>query len=484
MPAMPDPSNRPPNLIVIMTDQWRADHVGWAGHGYALTPNLDSLAARGATFSQAITVNPICMPARGAFLTGRYCRQIGALAMSGDLDPQHPTFPRALQGAGYLTAAIGKLHLLQGWPWNTPPSHGHDLIALEPQMRRYGFDHVWEVSGKQLARNNRCRYTEHLRARGHLDAYRAYVAQCGPNATRFNDERFNGAPFPFPAEDYIDHVIAAEVLRWIDEDAPTDRPFCLYLSFCGPHPPFDPPAGYLDAESSRPDAPSAFDGSPTQAAVARAYRAMIRLLDDQIGAVLGRLQARGLSDRTVVAFTSDHGEMLGERGLTQKQQPFDASVRIPLLIADPRSPSPQRCEAPVELTDLAATLLDYAGLDPQAALSRSWPAFNDHIPARSLRPFVAGDAGDPRAFAFAECNNRWQLLRSAEWAYLRWLDSSTPEQPYRESLYHLPSDPGQHTDLAGDPAHLATLALCRRHLDHRLIAQPPAQTSWAPLSAV
>jgi arylsulfatase len=468
-----------------MTDQWRADHVGWAGTNFVATPHLDALAARGTTFSQAITVNPICLPARCAMLTGRYTRQIGTLAMSGDLDPQHPTFPRALQTAGYHTAAIGKLHLLQGWPWHTGHDAGHDLIALEPEMRRYGFDSVWEVSGKQLVRQNRCRYREHLSRTGQLEAYRAYVDACGPNSTRFEDESFDGGAFPFPEEYYIDHVIGREAQRWLEHDAPSDRPFCLFLSFCGPHPPYDAPARYLEMEAARADAPTGFDHTPRQAAVARAYRAMIRLLDEQIGRVVEVLKERDLVDQTVIAFTSDHGDMLGDRGLSQKQQPYAASVRIPLLITDGRAPACQRSPALAELPDLAATLLDYAGLDPGAALSRSWPAFNDRVPARSLRPFIACDgptscADTLREFGFAECNNRWQLLRSAEWSYVRWLDESTPTRPYRESLYALAHDPGETQDLAADPAHADILQRCRHHLDHRLIQYPPAQTSWAP----
>lgn len=122
------PTNPPLNILLILTDQLRPDAVGFGPDGRFATPNIDRIAA-GSVFAACQTVNPLCQPARTALLTGKYTHQIGLRAMSGDLSPQHPTFPRALRDAGYHTAAVGKLHYLQTWPWGTGPGEGNDLTA-------------------------------------------------------------------------------------------------------------------------------------------------------------------------------------------------------------------------------------------------------------------------------------------------------------------------------------------------------------------
>ena len=160
---------KPKNILLLMTDQHRTDHVGFHPRAKMATPNIDRIA-EGIGFTHCITVNPVCTPARTAMLTGKYSRQIGMLAMGGDLSLEHPTYPRALQKAGYYTAAIGKLHYLQTWPWSTPRGKGLNLVKLKEEIKKFGFDHLWESSGKQLALRNYCDYCDHLQKKNLLDA--------------------------------------------------------------------------------------------------------------------------------------------------------------------------------------------------------------------------------------------------------------------------------------------------------------------------
>lgn len=473
-----------PNIILLMTDQQRSDHVGWAADSRMATPNLDRLAATGTAFTRAITTNPICTPARSCLMTGKYSHQIGMVAMSGDLSLQHPTYARALQRAGYWTAGVGKFHLLQGWPWKTPRGKGHPLTEMRDSMRQFGFDHLWEAAGKQLAMKNYCDYAAHLDSRGMLEAYRDHIDRSGPNTPQASKTQFDGSPWPLAEEDYVDNVIGDRVLDAIDQ-RPGDRPFYLFASFCGPHKPYDPPRSWLERfelEEVDDFLPGEF---PLDAAtkarlykLRRAYKAMIALIDYQVGRIIERLDQAGLRDNTVILFTCDHGEMLGDRGRLSKQAPWRQSVQIPTMIHDPRTPTKRVCDRPIEITDLTATILDLAGLDSRKALSKPWPAFHDRVPCRSLLPVVRGEVQGVRDWAFAECNGLWQMMESASFKYIRWIGLADGKST--ESLYHIESDPGEQIDLAKDPAYRGTLEEARTALTTLLNYTQPAQLSWAP----
>lgn len=159
-------TKHPYNIVLLMTDQHRADRVGFLPDSRMATSNIDRLAGS-VGFSNCVTVNPICTPARTALLTGKYTHQIGTLSMSGDLSREHPTYLHALQNGGYWTAGVGKFHWMQGWPWHTERGKGHDLVALKDEVKKYGLDYVWEMSGKQLAVKNYCDYCEYLQSKGY-----------------------------------------------------------------------------------------------------------------------------------------------------------------------------------------------------------------------------------------------------------------------------------------------------------------------------
>ncbi len=482
------PAAQPLNIILLMTDQHRADHVGFLPGARLATPHLDRLA-ESVGFSNCQTVNPICTPARAALLTGKYTHQIGMLSMSGDLSLQHPTYPRALQRAGYWTAGVGKFHWLQGWPWGTARGQGHDLVALRPRIQEYGFDHVWESAGKQLALRNYCDYGAYLREHGLLERFRDHVEACGPNVQDPAKTRFTGDPWPFAEEHYVDHVTGREIRRAIAA-RPAGKPFFLFGSFCGPHKPYDPPRSFLErfplAEEDNflPGAPALTPEVKQRLyRLRRAYQAMIAVIDAEVGLILDQLAREGLLDSTVLLFTSDHGEMLGDHARLSKQQPWRQSVTVPTAIRHPAYLGRRVCPAPIELTDLTATILDLAGLDPQQALRKNWPAFHDRVPCRSLLPVVRGEATSVRDAAFAECNGQWQLLQSAGWKYIRYLGGLGGQPPPREELYDLARDPGEQHDRAADPVCRDVLAELREARVRLLDATPPAQLGWAPFAA-
>jgi choline-sulfatase len=439
-------------------------------------------------FTGCTTVNPVCTPARSALLTGKYAHQIGMLNMSGDLSPLHPTYPKALQKAGYRTYGIGKFHWLQGWKWGTPPGRGHPLFSMKEQMKRFGFDEIREAAGKQLALQNHCDYCEDLERKGLLSAYREFVRSCGSYPRLAGPKMGGVVPFPFAEENYMDRWIADQIIDAVDR-RPKDAPFFIFGSFVGPHPPYDPPAAYLekvpyeevdDFIVGEGETPLSEEVKSKLYELRRAYKAMILYLDDQIGRILAKLEDDGLLDETVILFTSDHGEMLGDHGRMQKGSPYRSSLHVPAAIRHPDYLDRRLNDTPVEIIDFAATILEIAGLDPQRELSLDWPAFHDSVPCRSLLKIVEGKAERVRDFAFAECDAAWQMVRSDRYKYVRYCHYKQADQ-VEEQLFDLETDPDETVNRIADP-HLADVARqLRRQRELVMDMTPPAQLRWAPL---
>ncbi|MGC9453158.1 MAG: sulfatase family protein [Oceanipulchritudo sp.] len=475
---------KPPNILLLMADQLRADHLGWSPRSRMATPHFDRIA-EGTAFTRCVTANPICSPARSALLTGRYTHQIGMLAMSGDLSREIPTYPQALQRAGYTTAGIGKFHWLQTWPWGTPRGQGVDLVAHEAEIKEYGFDHIWEASGKQLSVQNYCHYCRHLEQKGLLEDFRDHVLSRGKNNNEAKHVEFSGEPWPLPEEDYPDIVITDQLLDWLDRQD-GEEPFFLFGSWLSPHQPHDPPRRYLDQipYEEVDDFVHGEDQEPMDETtkkrmwkLRRSYKAMVRLLDDQMGRIFAKLEERGLLDNTVILFVSDHGEMLGDHGRFQKSIHWHQSTVVPCAIRHPENLMGRKVTTPVDLTDLTATILDLAGLDPRQALAKDWPRFNNVIPGNSLLPCVRGEADRIRDYAFSECQGEWSMIHSDRFSYVRYHDGAPDEK--RELLFDLQADPDERHNLATDPAFSDQLTWHRARLFHILETTPPCQTRWA-----
>lgn len=478
--------NKAKNILLLMTDQHRLDYVSFSGSSKIQTPNIDRIA-ESVGFTCCQSVNPVCTPARTALITGKYSHQIAMLSMSGDLSLQHPTFMQALQRAGYHTSGIGKFHYLQTWAWNTPRGKGLNLVELKDKIGKYGYDYIWQTSGKQQARRNYCDYCKHLDDKGLLEEYRDFVESSGPNyhyPDQKPDKDFE--PWPLPDEDYIDILTADKIIEAIEKKHP-EKPFFLFGSFCSPHKPYDPPQKYLDmVEYEKKDdfipGDKEINGEDKKRLYRKrhAYKAMIALLDDQFGRILQALEKNGLLEDTVILFTADHGEMLGDHFRVQKSIYWKESVTIPAAIRHPDYLSNKINGSPVEIIDIAATILDIAGIDPQKALSKPWPAFNNIVPARSLMPVVRGEKAAVRDFAFSECEGSWQMIRTENWKYVRHLKYTDPDS-VGEEFYDLELDPDETKNLIGETMYSGAIAWCRRRRDYIMDSTPPAQTAWAPL---
>ena len=232
---------------------------------------------------------------------------------------------------------------------------------------------------------------------------------------------------------------------------------------------------------------------------------MLRLIDDQIGLTLDLLRSRNMLEDTLVIFTSDHGDMLGDHYMIQKGVPWRGSCEIPLAMHLPHARPIGTCTAPVELTDVTATILDYAALSPRQALSRSWPAYNDVIPCRSLLPILRGEAERVRDYAFAESDfteersgdttceqvmekrgegrsNAWQMIVTNEDKYIKYLGYTQPGELHEE-YYRLDADPNELHNCIDQEQWAAQVKLARERLQFVCDHTPTAQLTWAKVNA-
>jgi arylsulfatase A-like enzyme len=469
-----------PNIILILTDQLRQDYMGLYHKKKILTPNIDALCGQH-VFTRCTSVNPVCMPTRTAMLTGRYTRQLGTVSMSGDLAQDIPTFPQALQRAGYHTIGVGKFHYLQAWDWNTPRGGGHNLQELRPQFHEWGFDEVWQVCGKSQLTRNYCDYAAILDRAGILEAYRDDVDARGHNCSDAEKEAVDCSAYRFDPDLYVDRVIGDKALEYL-EKRPRNQPFFSKISFCGPHPPYDPPAESLakfEREETDDFIPNESPLSPARKQVQyrkrRAYKAMIHEIDQQVGRIREYLEREGLLENTVILFSSDHGEMMGDHGLSQKTSPFWQASRVPLYIRVPWQSGQKIHNCLVENIDITGTILDAAGLDPVEALARAWPAAQASIPAKSLLPVIAGQRSIHRDFIFSESYHLWEMIESGKFKYVRKLPWSGAEG---DLLYDLEADPDEQTDLANHPEYKEILEQARNRRMAIHDQYPVCQTRW------
>ncbi len=440
-----------PNLLFVYADQHRADVLGCAGNEVVATPNLDRLAADGVRFESAWTESPICQPARASLLTGRYPSNHGVLGnFAGDCRPEWDTFPRRLQEAGYTTASVGKTHY-SAWPVGAEPD------AQPPSdewIGSFGFDHVVEEFDRYVHVGDgwETPYMAFLRAHGALAPYQDAIRA----NFRGTDRHWNGVTSPLPQALDLTCFLADEAQRWIGAQR-GDRPWFLQLSFVQPHVPLmgDPEwaAYYADAAIDR-TAP-AVPQHTTEAwadhlgllrghshadlltddfvlAGARQYYAMVSLIDQRVGDLLGQLDSDGVLDNTWIVYSSDHGEMLGDHGLMAKMNFYRSSVRVPLIVRPPGGVDGRVERTPVQGFDVAATVLDVAGADALA-----------DAPARSLAPFVVGKDAEERSHVVSMIRMRpglptWQAVTDGQWRATFNADTGEASE-----LFDLTADPDE-----------------------------------------
>lgn len=433
-----------PNILLIMDDQHRWDYLGSMGGEFINTPVLDRLARNGMQFSTCTTNSPVCAPARIALATGMQPHRLGALSNKAMLPARAKTYYQRLRNNNYYVGCVGKLDLAK-------PHSYHGRQGDRPCTYKWGFTHPLECEGKGQAGKSkmpRGPYTFFLHEQGLLREFvRDFAAR---KTTNCHDS-------VLPTEAFHDVFIGREAVKWIQK-IPSDFPWHLFVSFTGPHNPFDPPKKYADRYrgSEMPEPiPFILEGKPLRlkernltvnmskeeiADTRRQYCASIELIDSQIGEILAALKARGMHENTYVIFASDHGEMLGDFGAYLKQMPYEAALRVPLIIAGPGIEPGSRSDEPVELIDVNATVCELAGLRPQP-----------NIDAESLLPVLQGETKLHREDAISGISE-FRLIRTKSHKYVR-------NKGDVDELYDLNADPLEMTNIASrNPALVRELS--------------------------
>ncbi len=432
------------NFLVIMSDEHQGRALGCAGHGLVRTPNLDRLAARGTRFTDAYTPSPICVPARAAFAAGRPVHETRLWDNAMPYAGEPKGWGHALQDGGVPVESIGKLHYRRD---EDPAGFDREHI---PMQVAGGTGMVWAS----------------IRAEGERVSMpvRMLGDHIGPGTSKYTE---------------YDSAIVGRTAEWFaDRRASADeRPWCLYVGFVAPHFPLVVPREFFDmyppeslpevklhpsdGHARHPwvekqtfvtDSENQFRDPGERLAAMSAYFGLCSWLDHNVGLVLDALEAEGFGQNTTVAYTSDHGDNVGARGLWGKSNLYQESVHVPLIIAGPGIAAGE-CGTPVDLLDLAATIPDHFG-QPFGGAGRPLTRIAEEPDDRD-RPIISQyHAVGAVSGAFMLRKGRWKLNHYVGFP---------PE------LFDLESDPEELNDLADDPGHVAALsameAELRRHLD-------------------
>jgi len=427
-----------PNVLLITTDHWPAALLGCAGHPTIQTPTLDELARSGTRFTNAYAECPVCIPARRTLVTGQTPRAHGLRTMGRGGMPPVTTLAQAFRDAGYQAYAAGKLH-------------------VDPQRDRIGFDDVI------LCEEGR---------RGVLDDYELFLGDEGYPGQQFlhgmGNNQYVARPWHLPEYTHVTNWLTRQMARTIQRRDPT-RPSFWYLAYTHPHPPLAPLQAYLDlyrdvaidepfcGEWAKNDA---WGAHPTEArffnaaqvrAARRAFYALATHIDHQLRVVLGTLQEEGLLDNTILLFSSDHGDMLGNHNLWRKGVFYENSANIPMILlgahGDERVGVGQVDDRLTGWQDVMPTLCDLAGVPiPDTVEGVS-------LASQKRREFFYGEYG--------EGTRATRMLRDERFKLIYYPAGN------RVQLFDLRDDPQEMADLSA----VAEYSAIRERLTTRLIAE-------------
>ena len=486
--------------MVLCTDQQRADSLGCYGNALARTPGIDAVAARGMCFDNHLTPNQICSPSRGTMITGLYPRHHGMTTNGRTIHDGIATLPGLLSRAGYDTHAVGKLHLqpiMADVSLEFPESVPFWKAGLGAGWKGpyFGYDTVEFMIGESLLATEGGHHAQWLHAY-HPEVVTLYQPEAALERPPADlDEAWTSA---VPDALHYNTWIADRAVAFLDRAEP---PFMLFVSTPDPHHPFSPPRPWADlfdpAAMPAPrvvpgelermpgyvrthlrtdwidnDAPPVEQGGMTvtdtisQASLGRAValtRGMEAQIDHQLGRVLAKLDAMGLTGETVVVFTSDHGEFLGNHGLLHKgPPPYGDLCRVSFVMAGPGVPEGARTTAPSSHLDLMPTLLELAGVGGEGS-GRDGRSLVPVLQGRDLerheRFLEYHPRLDARVYNHSIVTDRWRLtlypLGEPGWG----------------ELFDLEADPGEHENLFDDPACQSV----RSRLAERLVSCFPAE---------
>jgi len=495
------------NILWIMCDQLRWDYLSCTGHPSLETPNIDWLAQNGVRFSNAYAQSPICGPSRMSYYTGRYVSTHGSTANDWPLNVGEQTLGDHLGQLGMRTVLCGKTHM-------TADVEGMRRLGIDPtskigaRVAECGFE-IWDRhDGLYPEPAPDQPYQNYLAAKGY-DAENPWH----DNANSGRDESgavrsgwfLKNARFAaeIEAEDSETPYIVDRSIEFIDQVG--DTPWLLHCSFIKPHWPLVAPPPYNNMYGAGDIIPPVrseqerTDPHPVYAAYMRhdesrsysndtvrntsipVYMGLIKQIDDEVGRLIDYLRDTGRLETTMIVFSSDHGDYLGDHWLGEKDMFHDPAVKVPLIIFDPDAASDttraSTCDALVEAIDLAPTFVDYAG-----GMSL------DHVlEGRSLMPFLHGKAPvDWRNAVFSEYdyvrkptstalgqgfrNSRLYMVRTPRWKCIF-------APPFRPMLFDLMNDPDELVDLGSSPPAGTIEGLREKLLDWSLnLARSPTAT--------
>jgi choline-sulfatase len=441
-------SRRSPNIVFLLADDLRPDMIHALGNDQIDTPHLDALARRGTAFTRALAAYPLCVPSRAEMLTGRSAFRNGVFPNhSNRLDESLVLWPHALRKAGYRTCYVGK------WHTSGRPSHR-------------GYD---EARG--LFASGGGETTVLMDDQGQpVTGYRGWAFQTDDGA--IDKEQEVGLT---PG---IDRKFADAAIEFIRSRP--KQPFFLHVNFTGPHDPlFLPPGMDGKHDPARMPLPKNFlpehpfdHGNlrgrderlwpwPRTEQTVRAglalYYAVVAHLDQQVGHILSTLEETGQLENTLVIFASDHGLAIGSHGLRGKQNMYEHTINVPLLIAGPGVPQDRRCAAQVYLRELYPTTCELAGVSIPST-----------VEAESFAAVLRGEKDVHHEYAFAYFTDTQRMVRGDRWklVYYPHLD--------REQLFDLRNDPDERDNLADESNHAEVQADFRRKLERwrRSVSDP------------
>jgi arylsulfatase A-like enzyme len=486
------------NILFIMYDQLRFDYLSCAGHPHLQTPNFDRVAAMGVRFTNAYCQSPVCGASRMSFYTGRYASSHGAQWNGFPLRVGEMTLGDHLRDAGMDAWLIGKTHM-------KPDASGMARLGLDPgsiigaRQAECGFDvwvrddGLWGAGPDGFYDEKRSPYNEYLKSRGYdgENPWADYANAGVEDGEIASGWMFRNADKPanIREEDSETPWLTDRTLAFIAE---AKTPWCAHVSYIKPHWPYIVPAPYhamygpdtvpaaRRAQVERDDPhpvygafmgnriAAAFQRDDVRAKVIPAYMGLIKQCDDQLGRILDQLEATGALADTMIVLTSDHGDYLGDHWLGEKDLFHDPSVKIPMIVHDPRPQADatrgSTCDALVEAIDLAPTFIEAAG-----------GAVPDHIvEGRSLLPWLRGETPEWRAVAISEYDYSVTPMRDVVGVTNR--DARLfmvfdgrfklihAEGGLRPMLFDLAEDPDEFHDLAKGGAHTDVIARLSGHL--------------------
>jgi len=461
-----------PNVLLICADHWAAEHLGFAGNDAIITPGLNELSACGVRYTNAYSECPVCIPARRTLMTGQTPRSHGDRVFNDQLRmPDVTTMAQAFRDAGYQADAVGKLH-------------------VHPQRDRIGFDSVL------LDDEGRSQW-------GTIDDYDIYLGDQGHPGRQFDhgmsNNQYNWRAWHLDEEHHATNWAGRMMARTIKRRDP-NKPAFWYLGFRHPHPPLVPPQAFLelyrDVEIDDPyvgdwakdpdKLPFAISALLSRTnlyskdqmkAARRAFYALCTQIDYQIRYLVGTLRMEGILDDTIIMFTSDHGDMLGNHDMAAKRVFYESSANIPMVLSVNKG-NPKEREGVIDdrlvgFADVMPTLLDLCGIDAPETVD------GISMVGTETRGHLYGECG--------EDDHSSRMIRTDRHKLIYYPVGN------HSQLFDLVEDPHEMHDLADDPAHAETLATLQKQLmaemygvdldwieGGELVGKPDRPYSWAP----